>query len=97
MKSWKVSDDSKYQFGIGTSSFGVAVTMYVEAGCELGRGGCRSRPTGLTSPRIRTPSFTDVPSYVLRVLNRTTVFPRAGRIVALLARLLNPFEEVLLG
>jgi hypothetical protein len=41
MKSWKVSDDSKYQFGIGTSSFGVAVTMYVEAGCELGRGGCK--------------------------------------------------------
>jgi hypothetical protein len=36
MKSWKVPDDGNYHVGLGPGSFGVAVTMYVGVGSELG-------------------------------------------------------------
>ena len=41
MKGWKVFDDSKCCVGIGPGGVGVMAAMYGEAGCELGRGGCK--------------------------------------------------------
>jgi hypothetical protein len=62
MKSWKVSDDSNCHIGLGPGRFGAAVTMYVEVGSDSAERSARSRPTGLPSPRVVTPSFKKTPS-----------------------------------